>query len=99
MRGTLPPPRDEGNSDGLASVPFLTSGFPKLDLASLISSVGSITQSWDHMVEEAAIGTMVDVTFLSCHEKVASMMEHMATPPPAAMSSCLGNLPPSLDDN
>jgi hypothetical protein len=50
------------------------------------------------MVEKVAIGAMIGMPFFSCHEKVVGMMEQMANSPPAAMSACLGNLPPSLDD-
>jgi hypothetical protein len=50
------------------------------------------------MVEEVAMGTIVDVSLHCCHEKVVNMVEQMTNPPPTAMSPCLGNLPLPLEN-
>jgi hypothetical protein len=50
------------------------------------------------MVDEAVIGAMIDVSFHSCHEKVAGMVGQMAILPPNVVSPCLDNLPHLLED-
>jgi hypothetical protein len=50
------------------------------------------------MVEEVAMGTIVDVSLHCCHEKVVGMVEQMTNPPSTAMSPCLGNLPLPLEN-
>jgi hypothetical protein len=61
-RGTLPSPGDVGTFDGQVSAPFVFGGFLEPDLAFPVASVCSIPRSWDPMVEEAAMGAIIDVS-------------------------------------
>jgi hypothetical protein len=50
------------------------------------------------MDEEVALGATIDVSFCSCKEEVAGMMEQLTNRPPIVMPPYLGTPLPSVED-
>jgi hypothetical protein len=74
-RDTLSSLGDEGTPD--TSAPSIVSRFSDPNPVLPVVSVCFIPRSWDPMVEEAALGTIIAAPDRSCLEEIAVMVEQL----------------------
>jgi hypothetical protein len=77
---------------------FVASSFSESDLLFLIASVCFILCLSDPMVEETVLGATISAPGRSCEKEIAGMVEQPTNPPSTAMSPCLSNPLPPVDD-